>query len=176
MINKICLICEKPFRVPPSHGISKYCSSHCYGVSKKGIRPSTFKKVQLNCCICNNLFLVSPYRKQIAKYCSKECRIISQRKKISREKNHSWKGGRYIDGYGYIRVLNKDHLYANSMGYVLEHRLIMENYLGRILARSELVHHVNGIKTDNRIENLELTDRVNHMRLHAKKRWKEVFK
>jgi len=69
--------------------------------------------------------------------------------------NHNWKGGRrLVDGYWYILVSN--HPYTTKQGYVCEHRLVMEKKIGRYLTREEEVHHINGIKTDNRIENLML--------------------
>ena len=69
--------------------------------------------------------------------------------------NHpSWKGGTWIDKNGY-RMVKCDHPRA-SKGYLLEHTLVMEKHLNRYLVKGETVHHRNGIRNDNRIENLEL--------------------
>lgn len=80
------------------------------------------------------------------------------------EGHPDWKGGRIVDKNGYILVYSPDHPGVRKMGsrsgrYVLEHRLVMEAHLGRFLSREEVVHHRNGNKQDNRIENLELFSR-----------------
>jgi hypothetical protein len=67
-----------------------------------------------------------------------------------------WKGGRHTDANGYVLVRAKGHPNAQPNGYVLEHVLAMSNVLGRKIEPSETVHHKNGIRSDNRIENLEL--------------------
>ena len=66
-----------------------------------------------------------------------------------------WKGGRTKTQMGYMRVYSPNHPNAIK-NYVLEHRLVMEKHLGRLLLKHETVHHKNGIKDDNRLENLEL--------------------
>lgn len=75
------------------------------------------------------------------------------------EKNHAWKGGRRIQN-GYVFVtLTKDSPYASmavSNGYILEHRLVMAQHLGRVLEKTETVHHINGDTKNNKIENLQL--------------------
>ena len=70
-------------------------------------------------------------------------------KNQSGEKNHAYKGGSY-DKHGYV-LIN-----AARGKQEFEHRLVMEHFLGRKLSSLETVHHKNGIRDDNRIENLEL--------------------
>lgn len=86
--------------------------------------------------------------------------LIPSRRGARRERVSSWKGGRLINHDGYIQVLVDDDdpmaRMRNRMGYIPEHRLIMARKLGRVLERSESVHHINGNKADNRIENLQL--------------------
>ena len=66
-----------------------------------------------------------------------------------------------------------DHPYASKDGYVMEHILIMENYIGRYITREEVVHHINKIRDDNRIENLKLMTFKEHAGMHSKERWAE---
>ena len=53
----------------------------------------------------------------------------------------------------------------------MEHILVMESYLGRFISRDEVVHHINHIRDDNRIENLQLMSFKDHAGLHMKERW-----
>lgn len=77
-----------------------------------------------------------------------------------REAHGGWKGGRYITGEGYVRVLlDRDDpmaSMADHIGYVLEHRLVMARSLGRPLTAKETVHHIDNDRANNAPENLQL--------------------
>lgn len=71
-------------------------------------------------------------------------------------RNPAWKGGRQVDSDGYILIHQPDHPHANVAGCVREHRLVMEQIVGRYLLSTEVVHHKDGDKQNNAPSNLEL--------------------
>src|SRR5688572_12598051 len=83
------------------------------------------------------------------------------------ENNVNWNNGMYISN-GYRFILLPNHPYSDSRGYIFEHRYVMEQHLGRYLTPEEIVHHINEDKLDNRVENLFLTNRVEHPSFHKK--------
>lgn len=65
-------------------------------------------------------------------------------------KHRNWRGGKHINSDGYVKFSSGVHIGRP------EHRVIMEASLGRELTEYETIHHINGVRNDNRIENLEL--------------------
>jgi len=57
---------------------------------------------------------------------------------------------------GYLLIYKPEHPFATKQGYVPEHRLVVEKHLGRYLTKLEVIHHINEIRTDNKIKNLYL--------------------
>ena len=145
MIKTICKNCKKIFWSQKSDN-RKYCSM-----------------------ICRNLGMIG--RKHSKEACKNRSKALKGRYK--REESSQWKGGRIKVQYGYIRIKNDTHPYCNCHGYVLEHRLIMEKHIGRVLLPTEVVHHINNIKDDNRIENLMLFDSKSRHQFYHRELQKE---
>ena len=87
------------------------------------------------------------------------------------EKHWAWNGGKIKSTQGYVNVLKPDHPNSNFSGYVMEHRLVMEKMIGRLLKKHEAVHHINEIKNDNRPENLFLfCSNKDHRHFHGQRK------
>ncbi len=115
------------------------------------------------CLICEKSFNVWPCNWKKAKFCSIRCKAIYCRKHGWTRKTYKlgkdcpwWKGGFMINKYGYKLIYSPNHPNTPKNFYIMEHRLVMEKHLGRYLKLEEIIHHVNGNKLDNRIENLKL--------------------
>lgn len=125
--------------------VRRYCSVVCYQTSK------TRKSRIFNCGSCKKEVVqtctIRPDGKakgfnRRQKFCSTQCARKGQARPINYGKG-------FIDKHGYRVVFHNREA-------ISEHRLVMERHLGRKLTRVETVHHKNGIRTDNRVENLEL--------------------
>lgn len=105
----------------------------------------------------------------------KGTRISEERKEKLRITKSKGIGGKQLHN-GYYRIYFPDHPKSDSRGWILEHTLIMECFIGRWLKEEEVVHHKNGIKTDNRIENLQLMTRKEHSKYHRLQKLKGMMK
>lgn len=76
-------------------------------------------------------------------------------------------------GSGYVLVYVPKHPHAHADGYVMFHTVLMERAIGRYLTENEVVHHINHNRKDNRLENLMLMDKKEHMSMHMKERHKK---
>lgn len=161
MIAINCQNCGREFRAYPSRvkaGKAKYCSRGCYAAALSKITGQDHFRSGV---------------KHTAKSRAKMSAARRATAKRGRE-NPNFKGHWMIRGYRHLNVaalpLEQADLAAEMLAKgrtgIPEHRLVMALHLGRPLGSSEVVHHRNGIKDDNRIENLELSNHTNHKRNH----------
>lgn len=125
---------------------------------------------KLTCELCGKDFYVKRYRMKKARFCSISCsskKIYTQNVAFAEAKHKSgnahpnFKGGhKRKDGYKLVSINGR-------LRY--EHRVLMEGFLGRELSKEETLHHKNGVKDDNRIENLEVLTRSEHTNRYHKK-------
>jgi len=138
----------------------------CFGLNKLAL---IIKKV----CPCGKIIFVKSFIAHRKKYCCKICfyKYHGRRsglKYILVKENPTWfkyKEQVVPDKKGYIRRTIRGK--SRRM-----HVVIMEEHIGRKLQTNEVVHHINHIKTDNRIENLQLLTKKEHDNLHRSERKK----
>lgn len=176
--TRTCARCGAEHQKSPSI-VGKYCSSLCYQAAR--LR-------RTDCAVCGKVLVAKQ-----AVYCSRECIAVGRttleerpcescgkpmkvqphqfgkRRACSRACNDDLKrikgpGARLRLATGYISVYYPSHPNAMKDGRVLEHRLVMEKHIGRYLRRDEEINHINHVRDDNRIENLEIVGRGQHAR------------
>ncbi len=151
-ISKPCVICKARFLSKKTLN-RKFCSRKCFNSQQITINKT--------CRTCKQSFSRTIRPSELTKqkwiFCSNSCRNKLHKPKTFFGKNAAhWTGGKHLSPQGYIAVYSPGHPKADRKIYVLEHRLVAEQHLGRFLKSSEIVHHINEIKTDNRPENLYL--------------------
>jgi hypothetical protein len=165
--DKICETCLEPYL---GSKIQKFCCTKCYKN-----HPIQIKNNRLN--RKNNYYKdLEKSRKYTREWAAKSLR----KKKglpldLPRMKNISGKGYIAKSGYKYFGI--KGHPLSNIHGRVAEHKLVMFNHIGRPFKKGENVHHINGIRHDNRIENLELWSKSqpSGQRIEDKIQWAKEF-
>lgn len=161
----MCSNCGKSFEKKRNRIFeNNYCSRQCM----KEFRRGKSGGARAECGNCGKEIWMAPSRLQRAQdrdrkvYCSWDCK----RQWYSGKNHHMYKGKyKNLPGYVVIRgdeVPEEYHSMLTESDHVLEHRLVMAQHLGRSLTDGEVVHHKNGVKDDNRIENLELHSRLAH--------------
>ena len=154
-MNAKCETCRQLFKITLKNNPNRFCSRPCYSKWRKD---------------CYSV--PTHVRKKISKSLKGKKRPKEFGKKMSLammgEGNHRWRGGIRRGAGGYILRKARNHPFAQSNNYVAEHRLVMEQHLGRYLTREEQVHHINGVRSDNRLENLILFSSKGE---HSKHHW-----
>lgn len=149
-ITKDCPHCGDAFETFPSID-KKYCSPAC----RSGFSKQRLDKIRGGVCeVCGDDF-VAKRSDGNPRFCSYACRGIWSRKPVVIRRGYR---ALYMPSY---------EGRTNKQGYVMEHRYVVEQNLGRLLNDDEVVHHKNEIRSDNRLENLQVMTDSEHKSHHA---------
>ncbi len=163
-----CKHCEGPI-IGRGLDKAKFCCERCkwtWNNKNRVLKPN----VHYDCIVCgkhvDRYVAPSSFCNNTFEFCSRTCKGKYQ----VGDKHPLWKGGTFSDGKGYRKVHAKNHPFADNHGAIFEHRHIMEQSIGRLLNKSEVVHHINDNPSDNRIENLMLfKNQAEHKKFHEQR-------
>jgi hypothetical protein len=194
-VDKPCEVCGIGFRVTYSSRNKKVCGPECLKKLRrkyflnckqcgKELAPGYYRGRAFCDAECRRLFqtnpsnhpLWNPDRIRVCKNCGNQFEAGSEKKKkgmiCSRACYNEWIGkhGRtHRSPIGHVtsaRQTGRKYVKLGEGKYVLEHRFVMEQYLGRKLLSSEVIHHRNGNPSDNRLDNLLVVSQSEHVRIH----------
>lgn len=152
-----CLVCATPIYLNTTDKKlgKKYCSYDCHNAAQ------TKDKTVKACVECGNEMQLRP-SEAVRQFCGNACAIKGR---TIRAIDRLYDGRRILKtAQGYLEVYYPEHPNANSGKRVFEHRLVMEKVIGRYLSKTEQVDHINGVKDDNRPENLQILSASDHGR------------
>ncbi len=164
--EKVCEHCQQPFRITRERElIRKFCSSACLRAHETahGRPAARVTPISFTCKSCGNPFTMAQsyltaYQKKFSRdplYCSIPCSLFGRKKDAEERNSFKCLHKRHIKRHGYVWI-SVPSLVTGKKHAVMEHRYVMSKHLGRALLDAETVHHINGARQDNRIENLEL--------------------
>ena len=169
----MCGVCNKPL---PKRN-KRFCSQDCYtefqrrapgaevlrrlywdeGKSQRDIAK------QLGICESRISVLMKRYKIPIRPIDEATKLGFAKHNSIKRgDKHPRWKGGRIVRSRRYVSVYRPEHPRADKTGYVAEHLLVWEKAHGKLPPEGWIIHHLNGIKSDNRPENLVALPSTKH--------------
>lgn len=141
-VELFCAMCGEKFY--PRYGEQRCCSRSCADKYQRKDR------IEFSCERCGEKFSVRPsmLKFNANRFCSRSCMQAFRKEQAV--------GRRKTTPDGYVIERQPDHPDAQGAGWIMVHRLVMEEMMGRRLDSDESVHHKNGVRDDNRPENLEL--------------------